>query len=314
MSGPTGFFPDQAALDAASVDNSTPVPPSDASATDQSTTPITTALPAAQVNNSQPSVYMTAADTVKFVVYNSNPNMASITLTLRVVTPDGQILTEALTIANLTADRTANIATMGQLEGFLVSAVVSGVTAPTARGQCYATAGLIRGAAATQLSSFLLFADYVTTALQPQWPTDRAKSAVEGQGFITTYTAPNVGFGAEITIQQPPNTRWRVMSILATLSTGATVQNRIPQVWIQPTGGVVFAVVSPQTQTANQIVKYIVAPGNILAPVPALAVPMPLPIDLYVSNQSFIETNQSNLAVTDKWTTMVLQVEEWIDV
>lgn len=313
--GDAGFFPDLAAFDAASATDSastdTAAPPD----TSTANTVIQTQPQAAPPVSSQPSLYIDSNDVMVFTVWNSNAAITSLALTLRVITPAGQVSTQQMILPKLTSDRMANVETMNLQEGNLVSVMVSGLGAAASRGQCFASAKIQRGGQTNPPAVFNLFSDYVTSGNFPQWPNGRNLSGLDGAGFITTYQFGPVAAGQEINILVPAGVRWRIVSWGTKIVTSAAAGNRTPTFFLSSEApAVVFILTSQIVLGAGVTVLYFIAPG---LPVYSAFVGiqlMPAPIDLYVDAGYNFFTQTVGLQAGDQWVTANLIVEEWLDV
>jgi len=268
----------------------------------------------ASFTTTQPGLYLTPDDTITFSVWNSNAALTSIDLVLRVLKPDGTLVMTRMGISNLTHDITANVAQMAQLEGFLVSCIVSGVNVGVARGQCYTRAQITRGSPPDVLVVDQLFADYVTTGNSPQWPEGALLSGVDGHGYFTHYQVGAAAQGAEITLQQPAGVRWRVVAITVELATSGQAGNRTVSFEIFQGGTLVYVVMGGVPLPPNTVGIWSLASGVSLVTALQSIMTVPLPVDFKISNQASISTVTLGLQNLDRWEFLQVQVEEWIDV
>jgi len=269
---------------------------------------------AASFSTVQPGLYVTLDDTIVFTAWNSVSTLPSLSLLMRVLKPDGTLVIERMTIGSLTANRVANSVSMSQLDGFLVSVIVSTPAVAVSRGQCFVRAQITRGGAPDVLLIDQLLSDYVTTGNQPQWPDGRLLSGVDGRGYITLYTQATANLGLEIALSQPTGVRWRVLAIDVTLTTGATAGNRTPGIVVNQQGQIGFKVSSAAPVPANTQAFLNYAPGMPLAAALLPAMALPLPIDFYVSAAASIDTFTTGLVAGDVYSLLNVLVEEWIDV
>jgi len=323
--GPLGSFDDLDALLAASAADNSAAP--DSTAAPDLTAPlelstVTPELAAAlstSFNATMTGQYLTPNDTLQLSCWNSNPNLSSVSAFLRFLQPDGTLLIQALTIQQLTSDRTHNIATLPQAEGVLVGIVMQPPGTATYRGQCFVAVDILTGSAASPVTTLRLLSDYLSSGFLPNWPDGVLRSATEGDGFHTVYLATNPPPGAEFTINQPAGTRWRVYGWGGILETSSTAGNRVVQVTFQdgPVGSggqIVFLASLPAPVTPSQFAALALGAG--MGPVsPSIdAQAGPLPSDMYMVLAGQVFGSVTGLSTTDRWLGVTVSVEEWIDV
>jgi len=309
------FYPDLDALDAAAVDTADSA---DTSTPDDSSGPTTdsqTIAPLTAPISSQPSLYIDSNDVMVFTVWNSNTALTSLALVLRIQTPDGQILIAELSLPALTSDRMPNVVQMNMQEGFLVSAMVSGVGAATSRGQCFASAKMNRGGQVNPPAVFNLFSDYVTTGNFPQWPNGRNISGLDGPGFITTYAFGPVAAGQQINVVVPAGVRWRVVSWASQFTAGPGAGNRTPTFFLSSElPAAVFILTAQNPLGAANVIDYFLSAGLPVYSAFAGIQLMPIPIDLHVDSGYNFFSQTVGMQGADQWTSCNLIVEEWLDV
>jgi hypothetical protein len=257
-------------------------------------------------------VYINVNDTIQFTAWNGNLLITSLTAQLRILLPDGTIQISQLTIANLTSDRTPNIATLSQVEGFLVAAVVGPVREGVFRGQLFCTINIVRGAAPTQLTVMQLVADYATPSNLPTWPGGEIHSSLDGPGYVYTFAGTSGGAGAGWTIVMPSHTQWKVRNVQASLTTGAAVGTRVPNLSLENLGNF-YEAAQPFGQAASLTGNYSWGAGVPYSTVAAsLIQTAPLPFDLLLPEGSQIVGGCANEQAADDFSPGQAFVEEWI--
>lgn len=164
--------------------------------------------------------YVTTDDTFKLTVWNSVSTLTHLSVQLKLMKPDGTVVTQQATINNLTFGRAPNVLTFGQTEGFVFAVCMAPAAVALNRGQVYVNLSIIRGSVTDQLQVEPLFADYLTSGMQPGYPNYRVMASTEGSGYVTSYQQAQVA-GADIQLNSPFNVRWRVMGVTANLSAAA---------------------------------------------------------------------------------------------
>jgi hypothetical protein len=261
-----------------------------------------------------PGFYITADDTIQLTVWNSNPALTTVTMQLRVIKPDGTLIIQQQALNGITADRTANVAVLQEMDGFIVGVTIGPPGVAIARGQTYVRLAVVRGTLAAPIMQVVLLSDYVSSAFQPAWPAGRVLSAVEDAGWITTLNGTQPPVKADATIQQPASARWRLQSAQIQVNTVATAGARHFQFIISHGGNQMFFGSAAADQPANVGVQYNLAPGLPTQAVSPTVQTLALPIDLIVSQQALLSTAVLGMLTGDQVGGIVLAYEEWIDV
>jgi len=200
-------------------------------------------------------------------------------------------------------------------EGFLLSVSCKAAVATT-RGQTFVRAFLTDPVLGPGQPSYMLMADYVTTAMAPAHPNGRVLTPVEGPGNPTTYVGIGGIPGSDFSFPCPTNARWRIQSLTATLTTAAGGPARFPNFLATTNSNRMFTLPAPIAEGPSSFNVYNWCPGtaefvlagdgHILAPIP---------IDLIIPG--FIVSNVGistfGLQGGDIWTNITLSVEEWLD-
>lgn len=336
MGSPTGSFDTLDAFDAASApqdltaSDQAPAPADQsqldvinpASGPDLSATPSPAAAPIPLLTMgstgspglSVPALYITLDDNVQLTVWNSNPTLTTLQFQLRILKPDGTIVIGSFTLQNLTADRTPNSISVGQVEGFILGAVLAPPGVAVVNGECWITLSLIRGTAASPLMVQQLVADYFSSGSQPGWPTTAFQSAVDGAGKVYKLLGPVPAAGADAVIPQPANTRWLVTAIAVHLVTSAAVGNRTVSMLLNFGTGPSLTLPAPAVQAPSTGVDYSYAPGIVTSGADPLHQLIALPSPLLLGHMVSITTSTTGIQPGDQYTGIALGLQEWIDV
>jgi hypothetical protein len=317
MSTPPGQYADLAALDSASVAAPAPADQAPAAFVSQTQMPLITWGTQGEPSVAMPGIYVTQSDQLQVGIVNSNAAVQTMTAYVRILQPNGTILTESVVVPNVSSARIAQSAPLQLSEGMLVGLVLDVGGVQTFRGQTFVNAYLFRNVGAPGQLAQTLIADYLTYGYKPYWPGSAVHSGVDGQGLITTYvSAVPTGSNAP-TITQPAGTRWRVISAQASLAAGNSVSNRIIALEILNGAQLIAAFSAASLVTANQ--NATISFGSGMALTPSLGQPQgiqsaSMPNDFFVANQSTLSILEFSGGASDVWTAMAVQVEEWIDV
>ena len=235
-----------------------------------------------------------------------------LTITARVLTPDGQVQTQRWTHTPNT-DRSRATTRVPLAEGFLLGVLVEAVGIAYARGQCWLLVGIQRGAGAVGVVHEQLIGDYVTGRVRLTWPGGLIRSSVEGPGVLRSVTGADPAAGAEISMTVPSGARWLLRALSAVFVTDATAGNRQPRLVIDDGTNILFQSADPSLQAASVTNRYS-AGASLAAQTAAVNTHLlALPSELGLSAGWRIGTNTSGIVAGDNWGAPQLLVEEWIE-
>lgn len=225
---------------------------------------------------------------------------------------DGVIVPGQFTVKPA-ATRAITVQQQQLAEGFLLSVSVKAAVATT-RGMTFVRAFLGAGPFGAGQPSYMLMADYVTTAMAPAHPNGRVLAPVEGPGLLYSVRAAHVPAGGNWLFTVPANARWRVQSIQSQLVTSAAVANRqVSLVMASPTDNIVI-IAGNVTQTASQTDFYIWADGVPYLSDTRLTDTQPLPRSMTLLAGFTVLSQVLNVQAADQWSDFaVIFVEEWLD-
>jgi hypothetical protein len=314
MSTPPGTYDTLDALDAASAPIT--ILPADAPAPFESQTQAAGITWGTQGEPSlaEKSTYVTLNDSIALTVFNSNPGLSSVSAYVRIMRPDGIVLTQIVTINNPTSNRGGNAQSVPLPEGMLLAVMVGGNNVPLTRGQCWVNVYIVRNLGSSPPFVEMLIADYLTTAFQPTWPEGDLKAPTDDHGVIYLYQGQAPNAGNEAILAQPANTRWRWMGINYNLTASATVGNRFSGFQISVGGVAIFLERSPAAQTAGQFDSYTYGINLPIAGPTLGAFTMPLGADFFTGGGTGAQTATVGLLGTDAYSLISVLVEEWIDI
>ena len=199
-------------------------------------------------------------------------------------------------------------------EGFLLSVSLSAAVATT-RGQTFVRLILNPSALGVGQPAQMLASDYVTTAMAPGYPNGRQLSPVEGPGFLRALTITGISAGHDWTISMPSNTRWRVQTIYAVLSTSGTAGNRLPQLFFGIGANNVDQIPAPAAIPASTLAQISWQAGGSVESDTEPSYNSPLPNNLIIASQASanIASNTVGIQAADQWASVSIWVEEWLD-
>jgi len=259
------------------------------------------------------SLYITLNDVMQLSVWNSNSLLTSVTAQLRILQPNGQILTEQISLEGLTSDRTANVRTLQLSEGMLIGALIGPAAVTNSRGQTYCTLTLLRNVGVTPLYAEQLIGDYLTSGFNPTWPEGTVKAPSEGAGYV--YTVVDSGWSPDerVLVTQPAHTRWRVISISQLLTTSVQAGSRVVELVVAPGAWDVVAVADqgPSLENLYNFAPSLPWESGTTGIIAGQMVPLP-PGFITVGGTTFTIQAQ-NMQSNDVFGQTNILVEEWVD-
>lgn len=170
------------------------------------------------------AVYVSAQDAIELQA--RVPSVAvNIDLTLRLLTPQGEVKTELYTFPVSTMGAGVFTATVPPSEGFLISAHIEADN--VSRGQCFVKLHL-RPSLGPQESALgaLLIQGYVSGDDHLSYPQSPTESSLNGRGWLHVVTIPNPAPGNDWVATVPAGVRWNLKNAFAILTADATAGNR----------------------------------------------------------------------------------------
>lgn len=279
------------------------------------------------------TVYIQRDDRLHVKILNGFPG-AGVTVSARLLMPRGPVagqpdtntpeaIASALdvrgwinTIQNTflpDATRTANEFDLALAEGYLLSvSVTKGAGATFTRGQCFATVGLQRGAAAG--SRFMnLVSEYVALDLDVCWPGGTIKSPIEGPGFTHSIQQANPGAGADWTFTAATGQRLRISSFSAVLTASAAAGNRQAELIVDDGANIVWRTTAQANVTAGQVVTFSATGTNVPQGIITTDQELVIPPTLVLAPGWRIRTATTGIQAGDQWSAIWFNVEEWIN-
>jgi hypothetical protein len=255
-------------------------------------------------------VYIETSDVLVFACATNQSN-ETITVSYRFLRFDGVVIHGQFTISP--PSTRALVVHQEQLaEGFLLSMSCKAAAAVT-RGQTFARAFLTKPSLGAGQPSYMLMADYVTTAMAPAFPNGRILQPSEGPGWRHSITATVPPAGTEWHVTVPTNARYRIDSALSNLQTGAAAGNRFAGVAIESASNATFIGCAENTQAAS-VVGQITYSSTVNKPTGGVgAYWVPLIPDLILAAGDGIFSNTPGLQAADQYQFAFVYVEEWLD-
>jgi len=171
------------------------------------------------------TIYFQRNDLLSFNC-NTNGNAVVLRVSYRWLTPEGEIKEgrfETLPI-NITIGFAFPL-----FEGWLLSFSLQIISAFVPGQWLFTVADIARGSSGGLVAphSGNIWQGYVNVGSSTGWPGTPAKEMTDGPGIIRSITGTAPAAGAEINEVVPANRRWTLLAFRASLTTSATVANRV---------------------------------------------------------------------------------------
>ena len=256
------------------------------------------------------TVYVYADDDIVVQCATGQQN-ESVTVSYRLLRFDGQIVLGQFQLRPA-SNRSVTMHQEDLAEGFLVS-VSCKATVATTRGQTFVRIFLTNPSLGGGQPSYMLMADYVTTAMAPAHPNGRVLAPTEGPGVPSSIVVTAPAVGSDWLAVVPANARWKLRSWKSTLQASGAVANRY----------VTFSIISAfnnanqwgadKFQTAGVLTTYTGAPlAPNISPSPLIGM-VGYPPDMQMLGLDSVGTTTIGLQAGDQWGNIVLGFEEWLD-
>lgn len=255
-------------------------------------------------------VYVTEQDDIVVGCASSQAGEV-VTISYRLLLANGDLQTGQFTVSPA-SDRSLAVHSEDLAEGFLLSVSCKAAVATT-RGQTFVRAFLSNPSLGQGFPSYMLMADYVTTAMSPAHPNGRVLAPSEGPGAPRTIPATVPAAGSFITISAPTNARWKIHSLITKLTTSAVVAARTVHLQVTSSGLASYFAPAANNQPAATACTYGASTfPAYLSPAATLGM-LSLPVDLIMLGIDNVIVGALALDVGDQFNFLQIMVEEWLD-
>jgi hypothetical protein len=255
-------------------------------------------------------VYVSVGDDIVVGCASSQAG-ETVTVSYRLLRFDGELVLGQFAV-HPNSDRSLAVYHESLAEGFLLSVSCKAAVATT-RGQTFVRVFLTDPALGQGQPSYMLMADYVTTAMAPAHPNGRVLTPVEGPGAIVGYSFGNPPPGGVFTISVPTNARWRPISVYAKLTTDATAGNRFVEARLITNLLLVWTANAYQGIPPSTVCDFAMAPISANSAISTTRANAPIPPDARMLGGDSIGVGTAGAGAADQWSQVEIAVEEWID-
>jgi hypothetical protein len=223
----------------------------------------------------------------------------------------GGLLVKGQFIISLPVALTRVVHTEPLPEGFLLSVSCSPQIAVT-RGTTFVRAFLTDPALGKNISSYMLFADYITNSAPSGFPTGAITASIDGPGNIKTINIFGIAPGADFQANIPANVTWKIRAGQFNFTASAAVANRQCGVQIGSAGATIYTALPqlPVVAGATTTVSY--APSSAASTLNAAVINNILPDPCIIKQPGFIGSFTLNKDAADQYSGGFFLVEEWI--
>lgn len=265
------------------------------------------------VTNSSPPVnsYVGVDDQLRLFISSSSVTGANITLSLRILLPDGRIVPNTHVVPT-PASRSGNTTQIPLTEGFILSAALKSTFSSEQRNT-YCVLYITRGTPTTLTDAQVLMQGYPALISELSWPTGFNTDSVNCVGNIRTITGTNPATGTDISETVPASAKWRPISFIARLVTSVAVANRTVVFVIDDGANLLQTVVVNATIPAST--TWFVSVGQGLQNVTlagSSVLNACMPMGVFMSSGWRFRTLSTNLQAGDQWGFVQYSVEEWL--
>lgn len=259
------------------------------------------------------ALYLRLDDTLRCRVATSAAGF-TVALAYRFMTANDGFVHQGVVNFPVGGSRAFSPSSLALGEGFLLGVNVFAAGPVTIRGQSYAIVDLVPGGQGVAPGGLqTLCSGYIVGAEAIGWPYGRVIDPTEGPGWIHSQQVANPAAGADWSFTVPVAARIRIRSLSATLTTSATVANRVPQLMLTD-GTNVYYVMAPNQAVSAGITSTVSAgPTNVPVIGAPGFVPLTLPGDAILPAGHVVKVVTAALQAGDQWTNIWLALEEWIE-
>jgi hypothetical protein len=197
-------------------------------------------------------------------------------------------------------------------EGWLLSIVLQQVQLAVAGGICFGQILFTRSSVGSIITQGVIWSGFVYLNTANGWPGLPGKDISDGTGFLHPIIGTTPAAGAEINELVPTQRRWQLLSLIAFLTTSATVANRNPGFKIlADSGNLEYKIHTNAAQTASTSINYILTPGQTFYNDTVGQQLIPFPALILLRGGFRIQSDTVGLQAGDQWSAPQYVVTEW---
>jgi hypothetical protein len=237
----------------------------------------------------------------------------AVLVTVRVMRPDGTIMTGTRTIQP-SGIGAISFYVLTLTEGFLLSVTVEGSGSGNGliRGAVFVNVGITRTTKFLATQEITLIAGYLAQYFPLAWPAGRMQNAVEGMGLARVVVGSIPAVGTDFLETAPQSVRRILQAVRITMTTSSAIANRSVRMFVEDQFGNVFAeFIAPIAQTASQTLTYNFSPtpssvqGNGLVSTPMCVAEL--------GDGGQFGSSVFNIQAGDQLSAPVYSVQDWVN-
>lgn len=234
----------------------------------------------------------------------------SLNVNYRYLTPEGEIKEGRKNFPNVD---TNTVNALPFLEGWLLSVGLQSGLNLNPNGFLFVQIGFTRGFAAGPIGPLqgMIWEGYVPFQGQSGFPGTPSQRVGDGQGIVRSLLGTIPAAGAEINELVVPSRRWVLFALFAQLTASATVANRNPGFRILDGSNTDYLIHSSVAQTAGQVNRYNIAPGNQFYNDSINVFLIPFPVTIPLHSPYRIQSDTPGLQAGDQWSAPTYLFQEW---
>lgn len=256
------------------------------------------------------AAYMGVDDQLIVIVSTSRALGISVQINARLLMPDGTIVPNTWK-SIFPVGRSAQNAVVSLPECFILS-----FAAYTGSGQgvldTFVEVMILRGGAQGSFVNQVLCSGYPQINNPLSWPSGVSTDNVNCVGNIRSITGTTPGAGGEISETVPLNAKWRIISIVLSLTSSATVGTRQPTLNFTDGTNIVAGAQNSLTQPASTTVGWTFADGLSLISSNSARATVPLMRQFFMMPGWKFQSATGGLQVGDQYAAPQYVVEEWL--
>ena len=262
------------------------------------------------INASPPVDAYVGKDDQLWVMTACSLSNTVLTVTARLLLPDGTIVPNQWTIA-APNQRTGFFTPLALPECFILSvAVVS--NSSFGAGTVYVTLNISRGVPSLAQQYQVLVKGYVNGSIPLCYPGGLQTTNLDCAGNIRTVTGTTPAAGTNSSDTVPTGAKWQVLAIQLQLVSSVTVANRVVAILFDDGGSVFSSNINNVVQAASSTFTWSFAPGLINQAVVNNIVMTCIPNKVFLYPGYRIRSSILALQAGDQISQIFYQVQEWL--
>ena len=235
-----------------------------------------------------------------------------VNVSVRLLTPDGQVIPQYYNFANMVASGNAYTRIMRLAEGYVLSATLETPLMPA--GAAFVMLSVKRGTGSQDATQGdLLVSGSPGVSWQIGYPQSTPVTPSSVVGMTRSFSVANPAAGADFYIGMQAGTSTMPISVTANFATSAAVGNRIPAlVLTDGPGNVLFSGVCVLAQAASLTWTYTWSAQPVTPPTGGTQNQGPLPPGMRIPSGGFIKSVTAGIQAGDQWSAIQMTITQYV--